>query len=99
MNLRMITIYGVHRSRASRNIWLAHELGIPFKQVPIVQHYRLKEPIPADIVHTRSPSFLKVNPNGHIPTMVDDGLVLQIHPGSWRNHSPEIMKRFTLCKY
>jgi len=76
MNFRMITIYGVHRSRASRNIWLAHELGIPFKQVPVVQHYRLKEPIPADVVHTKSPSFLKVNPNGHIPTMVDDGLVL-----------------------
>ena len=76
MNLRMITIYGVHRSRASRNIWLAHELGIPFKLVPVVQHYRLKEPIPADVVHTKSPSFLKVNPNGHIPTMTDDGLVL-----------------------
>ena len=25
---------------------------------------------------------------------VDDGLVLQIHPGSWRNHSPEMMQRF-----
>lgn len=24
----------------------------------------------------------------------DDGLVLQIHPGSWRNHSPDILKRF-----
>jgi glutathione S-transferase len=76
MNLRMITIYGVYRSRASRNIWLAHELGIPFKLVPVMQHYRLKEPIPADVVHTKSPSFLKVNPNGHIPTMTDDGLVL-----------------------
>lgn len=72
----MITIYGVHRSRASRNIWLAHELGIPFKLVPVVQLYRLKEPIPADVVHTKSPSFLKVNPNGHIPTMVDDDVVL-----------------------
>ncbi len=29
----MLTIYGVYRSRASRNIWLAEELGIPFKQV------------------------------------------------------------------
>jgi glutathione S-transferase len=72
----MITIYGVHRSRASRNIWLAHELGIPFKLVPVVQLYRLKEPIPPDVVHTKSPSFLKVNPNGHVPTMDDDGLVL-----------------------
>ncbi len=25
---------------------------------------------------------------------VDDGLVLQIHPGSWRNHSPTMMARF-----
>jgi glucuronate isomerase len=25
---------------------------------------------------------------------LDDGLVLQIHPGSWRNHSAEIMQRF-----
>lgn len=25
---------------------------------------------------------------------LDDGLVLQIHPGSWRNHSPAMMKRF-----
>jgi len=25
---------------------------------------------------------------------LDDGLVLQIHPGSWRNHSPSIMQRF-----
>ena len=76
MNLAMITIYGVHRSRASRNIWLAHELGIPFKLVPVIQRYRLKDPIPADVVHTKSPSFLKVNPNGHIPTLEDDGLVL-----------------------
>ena len=72
----MLTIYGVHRSRASRNIWLAHELGLPFKLVPVMQHYRLKEPIPADLVHTKSPAFLKVNPNGHVPTIDDDGLVL-----------------------
>lgn len=25
---------------------------------------------------------------------LDDGLVLQIHPGSWRNHSPAILQRF-----
>ena len=72
----MLTIYGVYRSRASRNLWLANELGIPFKQVPIIQHYRLKEPIAADVVHTRSPEFLKVNPNGHIPSIDDDGVKL-----------------------
>ena len=25
---------------------------------------------------------------------LDDGLVLQIHPGSWRNHSPAMLRRF-----
>ena len=25
---------------------------------------------------------------------LDDGLVLQIHPGSWRNHSPAMMRKF-----
>ena len=43
----MLTIYGVYRSRASRNIWLANELGIPFKLVPVMQLYRLSpEPPP-----------------------------------------------------
>ena len=25
---------------------------------------------------------------------IDDGLVLQIHPGAWRNHSPSMLARF-----
>jgi glutathione S-transferase len=72
----MLTIYGVYRSRASRNYWLANELGLSFKQVPIIQHYRLQDPIPTGVVHTKSPEFLKVNPNGHIPTIDDDDVVL-----------------------
>jgi glutathione S-transferase len=72
----MLTIYGVYRSRASRNIWLANELGLPFKLVPVMQLYRLPNPPPAGVVHTRSPEFLKANPNGHVPSIEDDGLVL-----------------------
>lgn len=69
----MLTIYGVYRSRASRNIWLAEELGIPFRQVPVIQHYRS---VPAGMLHTQSPEFLKINPSGLIPSIDDDGLVL-----------------------
>lgn len=73
----MLTLYGVYRSRASRNIWLAKELGVPFKLVPVIQHYRLENPQAPDApLHTRSAAFLKINPNGHIPTIDDDGLVL-----------------------
>ncbi|MBS0541592.1 MAG: glutathione S-transferase family protein, partial [Proteobacteria bacterium] len=50
--------------------------GVPFKLVPIIQHYRLKEPVAPDVVHTRSPEFLKVNPNGHVPSIDDGGVVL-----------------------
>jgi glutathione S-transferase len=73
----MLTIYGVYRSRASRNLWLADELGIPFKHVPVIQHYRLPDATAPDApINTRSPEFLKVNPNGHIPSIDDDGLIL-----------------------
>ena len=73
----MLTIYGVYRSRASRTIWLAHELGLPFKHVPVMQLYRLPDAKAADAtLHTKSPASLKVNPNGHIPSIDDDGLVL-----------------------
>jgi glutathione S-transferase len=73
----MLTIYGVHRSRAFRNIWLAEELGIPYRQVPVIQAYRLADPSqPGAPLHTRSPEFLAINPSGHIPSIDDDGLIL-----------------------
>ena len=72
----MLTIYGVYRSRASRTIWLANELGIAFKHVPVMQLYRLSPEAAKTTLHTKSPEFLKVNPNGHIPAIDDGGLVL-----------------------
>lgn len=74
----MLTIYGVLRSRASRCVWLAHEIGLPFRHVPVTQAYRLSQPGSADApLNTASAEFRKINPNGRIPSIDDDGVVLQ----------------------
>jgi glutathione S-transferase len=73
----MLALYGVHRSRASRPIWLLHEIGLPFTHVPVIQAYRLPDArAPAAPLNTASPEFLKINPLGQIPVMVDGDLVL-----------------------
>jgi glutathione S-transferase len=72
-----IKLYGVLRSRATRNVWLMNEIGIPFELVPVIQAYRLPDPSsPAAPLNTASPAFRAINPAGHIPVINDDGLVL-----------------------
>jgi glutathione S-transferase len=39
---------------------------------PSTQLYRLVDPVAAEGVHTKSPEFLKINPNGHVPSIEDD---------------------------
>ncbi|WP_411958216.1 glutathione S-transferase family protein [Paracoccus homiensis] len=73
----MLTIHGVTRSRASRIIWLCHELGLPFRQVPVIQAYRLPDPDAPDApLNTRSPAFTRLSTAGAIPVIEDEGLVL-----------------------
>ncbi|MDE2582535.1 MAG: glutathione S-transferase family protein [Rhodospirillales bacterium] len=72
-----LKIYGVLRSRATRPVWMARELGLAYEQVPVIQKYRLPDPAAAGApLNTASPSFLAVNPNGQVPSIDDDGFVL-----------------------
>jgi glutathione S-transferase len=72
-----IKLYGVLRSRASRNDWLLREMGIPYERVDVIQAYRLAKPKAKDApFNTGSPKFRKVNPNGLIPSLKDGRLVL-----------------------
>lgn len=73
----MIKLYGVYRSRALRPLWLLKECGVDFTHVPVIQAYRLSAPGAPDAPHnTASPEFLAVNPQGQIPVMEEDGLIL-----------------------
>ena len=68
----MLKIYGVYRSRATRNIWWASELGIPFEVIPVIQAYRLPAALAIDApLNTQSPAFLQINPSAQVPTIVD----------------------------
>jgi glutathione S-transferase len=73
----MLTIYGVYRSRTSRNYWMANELGIPFTSVPVIQGHRLDNPLAPDAqINTLSAAFLAINPMGLIPSIKDGDLVM-----------------------
>lgn len=58
----MLTIHGIFASRAVRPLWAAQELGVPFEHVPT----------PYQGGATRTPEFLALNPNGHIPVLIDE---------------------------
>lgn len=73
----MLTIHGVTRSRASRIIWLCHELGLPFRQSPVIQAYRLADALAPDApLNTRSDAFLALSPAGAVPVIEDGELIL-----------------------
>ena len=61
-----LKIYGIPRSRAIRNIWMANELDIPFE---LVETGFGPE-------GTKSAAYLAVNPHGQVPAIDDDGMVI-----------------------
>lgn len=62
-----LKIYGVAASRAIRPLWAAEELGIPYEHIPV--HYQ-------DAATLNAPAYRGLNPNGTVPVIDDDGLVL-----------------------
>lgn len=62
----MIQIYGSAKSSAGRCFLLLEELGLSYKAMPL--DLSAKE--------HKAEAFLKLNPNGKIPCIVDDGFVL-----------------------
>jgi len=62
----MLRLYGTPQTRTFRPLWMLEELGIPYELVK------------TDFANgdTRTPGFLAINPNGHVPALVDGDLAL-----------------------
>jgi glutathione S-transferase len=61
----MIKLYGIPHSRAFRPLWMLEELGLEYENVPV-----------NFVGDVKKPDYLKLNPNGRIPTLDDDGTVI-----------------------
>jgi len=61
-----LTVYGSAESRTMRVLWAAAELGL------VYEHIALASNDPA----LKLPDFLRINPAGTIPAIVDDGFAL-----------------------
>ena len=62
----MIQLYGSTQNRAFRSYWMLEELGLEYEGI-------LKDTQGGE---TRTPEFLAINPNGHVPTLVDGETVV-----------------------
>lgn len=61
----MIKLYGVPGSRAMRCLWMLEEVGVPYENI--------KTMFGTD---SRTAEYMRMNPNGHIPTLVDGDVTL-----------------------
>ncbi len=78
----MLRIHGSARSRATRTLWLAEELGLKY------EHNDIAPRSPG----TRTPEYLALNPNARVPTIEDDGFVLSEIDGDQSVSGEEIRK-------
>jgi glutathione S-transferase len=62
----MLTIYGSPKSSAGRCFWCLEELGLEYKNINI--NFQEKE--------HKGQDFLKINPNGKVPALVDNSFTI-----------------------
>jgi len=60
----MIKLHGTSMSRAGRCLWALEEVGAKYEHVP------------TSVQQARGSEHLKLNPNGHVPVLDDDGFVV-----------------------
>ena len=60
----MLKLYGTSKSRSARSLWAVEELGLKYEHIPTA------------IPQAKSSDHLRVNPNGHIPAIDDDGSII-----------------------
>ena len=61
-----LKIIGSPYSRTVRTLWMAKELGLAYENIEV-------KPGPDG---SRTPAHMAINPNGHVPVIDDDGLIL-----------------------
>ena len=62
----MIKLYGSPMSRTFRVLWILEELGVAYEHISFDHRTGAH----------KTPEYLALNPNGHVPTLVDGDLVL-----------------------
>jgi glutathione S-transferase len=60
----MLKLYGTSKSRSARSLWALEELGVKYEHIPV------------EVPKAKSPEHLRLNPNGHIPVLEDDGHII-----------------------
>ncbi len=81
----MIRLYGKLFSRAQYCAWVLEEAGVEYEHIPIDQHAG----------ENKTPEYLAINPNGKVPALDDDGLILfesqAINLHLARKYAPHLM--------
>jgi glutathione S-transferase len=68
----MLKLWGrVNSVNVKKALWCLEELGLPYERVDAGLQFGV----------TRTPAYLKMNPNGLVPTLNDDGFIL------WESHT------------